>query len=125
MLKLVRSKNTGIIFVYELDGYKMKFKRKEIQIFYEPWLVSILEREFDPDYLKLVARILSFLNDESDEEPNELMYELQEMRMIFYNKYEKYLGPDIIKKYFKQINILKNELNFTTYKKEILSPRRR
>lgn len=125
MLKLVRSKNTGIIFVYELDGYKMKFKRKEIQIFYEPWLVSILEREFDPDYLKLVARILSFLNDESDEEPNELMYELQEMRMIFYNKYEKYLGPDIIKKYFKQINILKNELNFTTYKKEILSSRRR
>lgn len=125
MLKLVRSKNTGIIFVYELDGYKMKFKRKEIQIFYEPWLVSILEREFDPDYLKLVARILSFLNDESDEEPNELMYELQEMRMIFYNKYEKYLGLDIIKKYFKQINILKNELNFTTYKKEILSSRRR
>lgn len=125
MLKLVRSKNIGVIFVYELDGYKMKFKRKEIQIFYEPWLVSILEREFDPDYLKLVARILSFLNDESDEEPNELMYELQEMRMIFYNKYEKYLGPDIIKKYFKQINILKNELNFTTYKKEILSPRRR
>lgn len=125
MLNLVRSKNTGIIFVYELDGYKMKFKRKEIQIFYEPWLVSILEREFDPDYLKLVARILSFLNDESDEEPNELMYELQEMRMIFYNKYEKYLGPDIVKKYFKQINILKNELNFTTYKKEILSSRRR
>ena len=125
MLKLVRSKNIGVIFVYELDGYKMKFKRKEIQIFYEPWLVSILEREFDPDYLKLVARILSFLNDESDEEPNELMYELQEMRMIFYNKYEKYLGPDIIKKYFKQINILKNELNFTTYKKEILSSRRR
>lgn len=125
MLKLDRSKNTGMIFVYELDGYKMNFKKNEIEIFYEPWLLSILEKEFDPDYLKLVARILSFLNDESDEDPDELMYELREIRMIFYNKYEKYLGANVVKRYFKQINILRNELNLITYKKDILSSRKR
>lgn len=125
MLKLDRSKNSGTIFVYELDGYKMKFKKNYIEIFYEPWLKRILEKEFDPNYLKLVARILAFLNDESDEDGGELLYELQEMRMIFYNKYEKYLSKEVLKKYFKQINILKNELSFTINKKDVLSVRRR
>lgn len=53
------------------------------------------------------------------------MVELEEMTMIFYNKYAKYLSKDTIKKYLKKINILKNELNLYEYKKDILSSRRR
>ena len=42
-----------------------------------------------------------------------------------FDKYAKYLSKDTIKKYLKQINILKNELNLYEYKKDILSSRRR
>lgn len=125
MLKLDKSKNTGIIFIYDLVGYEFKIKKIYVYIFYEPWLIEILRKDFDPKYLKLVARIISFLNDETDDDANALMVELEEMTMIFYNKYAKYLSKDTIKKYLKQINILKNELNLYEYKKDILSSRRR
>ena len=111
MLKLDKSKNTGIIFIYDLVGYEFKINKIYVYIFYEPWLKEILKKDFDPEYLKLVARIISFLNDETDDDANALMVELEEMTMVFYNKYAKYLSKDTIKKYLKQINILKNELN--------------
>ena len=59
------------------------------------------------------------------DDANTLMVELEEMTMVFYNKYAKYLSKDTIKKYLKQINILKNELNLYEYKKDILSSRSR
>lgn len=125
MLKLDKSKNTGIIFIYDLVGYEFKIKKNSVYIFYESWLKEILKKDFDPEYLKLVAQIISFLNDETDDDASTLMLELEEMTMIFYNKYAKYLSKDTIKKYLKQINILKNELNLYEYKKDILSSRRR
>lgn len=125
MLKLDKSKNTGIIFIYDFVGYEFKIKKNFVYIFYEPWLKEILKKDFDPEYLKLVARIISFLNDETDDDSSVLMLELEEMTMVFYNKYAKYLSKDTIKKYLKQINILKNELNLYEYKKDILSSRRR
>lgn len=125
MLKLDKSKNTGIIFIYDLVGYEFKIKKNSVYIFYEPWLKEILKKDFDPEYLKLVSKIISFLNDETDDDASTLMLELEEMTMIFYNKYAKYLSKDTIKKYLKQINILKNELNLYEYKKDILSSRRR
>lgn len=125
MLKLDKSKNTGIIFIYDLVGYEFKIKKNSVYIFYEPWLKEILKKDFDPEYLKLVSKIISFLNDETDGDANALMVELEEMTMVFYNKYAKYLSKDTIKKYLKQINILKNELNLYEYKKDILSSRRR
>lgn len=125
MLKLDKSKNTGIIFIYDLVGYEFKINKIYVYIFYEPWLIEILRKDFDSEYLKLVARIISFLNDETDGDSSVLMLELEEMTMVFYNKYAKYLSKDTIKKYLKQINILKNELNLYEYKKDILSSRRR
>lgn len=125
MLKLDKSKNTGIIFIYELVGYEFKIKKNFVYIFYEPWLKEILKKDFDPEYLKLVSKIISFLNDETDGDSSTLMLALEEMTMVFYNKYAKYLSKDTIKKYLKQINILKNELNLYEYKKDILSSRRR
>ena len=125
MLKLDKSKNTGIIFIYDLVGYEFKIKKNIVYIFYEPWLKEILKKDFDPEYLKLVSKIISFLNDETDDDASTLMLELEEMTMVFYNKYAKYLSKDTIKKYLKQINILKNELNLYEYKKDILSSRRR
>lgn len=125
MLKLDKSKNTGIIFIYDLVGYEFKIKKNFVYIFYDPWLKEILKKDFDPEYLKLVSKIISFLNDETDGDSSVLMLELEEMTMIFYNKYAKYLSKDTIKKYLKQINILKNELSLYEYKKDILSSRRR
>lgn len=125
MLALDRSKNTGIIFIYDLVGYEFKIRKSVVYILYEPWLKEILKKDFDPDYLKLVARIISFLNDETDGDEGALMVKLEEITMIFYNKYAKYLSKDTIKKYLKQINILKNELTLYEYKKDILSSRRR
>lgn len=125
MLKLDKSKNTGIIFIYDLAGYEFKINKIYVYIFYEPWLKEILKKDFDPEYLKLVSKIISFLNDETDGDSSVLMLELEEMTMVFYNKYAKYLSKDTIKKYLKQINILKNELNLYEYKKDILSSRRR
>lgn len=124
MLKLDKSKNTGIIFIYDLAGYEFKIKKNFVYIFYEPWLKEILKKDFDPEYLKLVSKIISFLNDETDGDSSTLMLALEEMTMVFYNKYAKYLSKDTIKKYLKQINILKNELNLYEYKKDILSSRR-
>lgn len=108
-----------------LLGMNLKLRKFMFIFFYEPWLIEILKKDFDPEYLKLVARIISFLNDETDDDANALMVELEEMTMVFYNKYAKYLSKDTIKKYLKQINILKNELNLCEYKKDILSSRRR
>lgn len=125
MLKLDKSKNTGIIFIYDLVGYEFKIKKNFVYIFYDPWLKEILKKDFDPEYLKLVSKIISFLNDETDGDSSTLMLALEEMTMVFYNKYAKYLSKDTIKKYLKQINILKNELNLYEYKKDILSSRRR
>lgn len=125
MLKLDKSKNMGIIFIYDLVGYEFEIKKNFVYIFYEPWLKEILKKDFDPEYLKLVSKIISFLNDETDGDSSTLMLDLEEMTMVFYNKYAKYLSKDTIKKYLKQINILKNELNLYEYKKDILSSRRR
>lgn len=119
MLKLYHDKNTGIIFTYDLCGYKLKINKNLLEVYYDPWLRKVLEKEFDPDYFRLVAKIIAFLNDETDDDASALLKDLEEMRMIFYNKYEKYLSLSTIKKYLKQINILKNELNLVMYKKKI------
>ena len=46
MLKLDKSKNTGIIFIYDLVGYEFKIKKIYVYIFYEPWLIEILKKDF-------------------------------------------------------------------------------
>ena len=119
MLKLYHDKNTGIIFTYDLCGYKLKIKKNLLEVYYDPWLRKVLEKEFDSDYFRLVAKIIAFLNDETDDDASALLKDLEETRMVFYNKYEKYLSLSTIKKYLKQINILKNELNLVMYKKKI------
>lgn len=125
MFKLSPSKEKYTAFIYNLEGYKMKIKKNNIQVFYEPWLEKIVSDDFEPEYHKLVARILELLNDESDGDAAELLQLLEEIRMVFYHKYEKYLDPKIIKKYLRQINILKTELSLLTYKKEITTSRSR
>ena len=125
MFKLSPSKEKYTALLYNLEGYKMKIKKNSVQVFYQPWLEKIVSDDFEPEYHKLVARILEFLNDESDGDATELLQLLEEIRMVFYHKYEKYLDPKIIKKYLKQINILKTELSLQTYKKEMITPRSR
>lgn len=125
MFKLSPSKEKYTALLYNLEGYKMKIKKNSVQVFYQPWLEKIVSDDFEPEYHKLVARILEFLNDESDGDAAELLQLLEEIRMVFYHKYEKYLDPKIIKKYLKQINILKTELSLQTYKKEMITPRSR
>ena len=112
MLKLDKSKNTGIIFIYDLVGYEFKIKKIYVYIFYEPWLIEILKKDFDPEYLKLVARIISFLNDETDDEGADyVLGEIDRLASLVMGNYSKYLTKEYKNLIKNKLYMLKEEIN--------------
>ena len=73
---------------------------------------------YDKNYNDLISRILLFLDNDSSDDARDLLEELRAVRMILYNKYEKYLDKKTLNKYLFKIVLLKSELEQRVLKKE-------
>ena len=100
------------------DGYEIRIKKCNITIIKQEWINKLIRMLYDNTYDELLSRILLFLDDESSDDARDLLEELRAVRMILYNKYEKYLDKKTLNKYLFKIVLLKSELEKRVLKKE-------
>ena len=108
-------KLNDIIF---FDGYEIRIKKCNIAIVKREWINKLISMLYDKTYNDLINRILLFLDDDSSDDARDLLEELRSIRMILYNKYEKYLDKKTLNKYLFKIVLLKSELEKRVLKKE-------
>lgn len=110
-----RLKLNHIIF---FDGYEIKIKKCNLVIIKQEWINKLISMLYDKNYNDLISRILLFLDNDSSDDARDLLEELRAVRMILYNKYEKYLDKKTLNKYLFKIVLLKSELEQRVLKKE-------
>lgn len=108
-------KLNDIIF---FDGYEIKIKKCNLVIIKQEWINKLISMLYDKTYNNLISRILLFLDNDSSDDARDLLEELRTVRMILYNKYEKYLDKKTLNKYLFKIVLLKSELEQRVLKKE-------
>lgn len=108
-------KLNDIIF---FDRYEIKIKKCNLVIIKQEWINKLISMLYDKNYNDLISRILLFLDNDSSDDARDLLEELRAVRMILYNKYEKYLDKKTLNKYLFKIVLLKSELEQRVLKKE-------
>ena len=99
-------KLNDIIF---FDSYEIKIKKCNLVIIKQEWVNKLISMLYDKNYNDLISRILLFLDNDSSDDARDLLEELRAVRMILYNKYEKYLDKKTLNKYLFKIVLLKSE----------------
>lgn len=100
------------------DGYEIKIRKCNLVIIKQEWINKLISMLYDKNYNDLISRILLFLDNDSSDDARDLLEELRAVRMILYNKYEKYLDKKTLNKYLFKIVLLKSELEQRVLKKE-------
>ena len=100
------------------DGYEIKIRKCNLVIIKQEWVNKLICMLYDKNYNDLISRILLFLDNDSSDDARDLLEELRAVRMILYNKYEKYLDKKTLNKYLFKIVLLKSELEQRVLKKE-------
>ena len=93
-------KLNDIIF---FDGYEIKIKKCNLVIIKQEWVNKLISMLYDKNYNDLISRILLFLDNDSSDDARDLLEELRTVRMILYNKYERYLDKKTLNKYLFKI----------------------
>lgn len=118
MYKLTKSKEKYTITCYNTGKYyPLKIKKNNILLAKEEMINHLIRIKYLPEYNKLIAKILSFLEDDSNDDAGILLDELAHEREILFNLYEKYLTAEEKEYYLKNIRILANELRSRIYSK--------
>lgn len=102
-------KNEFSIIELEIEeGIKIPDKNKEyeIEIIDEKLKKSVVEKKFNKDYKKLIAKIL----EEDDNDDGEKVRVIDNYILYFERKYGKYLTKRDLNRYLKMLNMLKEEV---------------
>lgn len=95
----------------EYVGFNINIDKHKIILINQILIDKYIRFKYEPDFNKFVYNVISFLdNDPDSDNATLLLGELERERMVFLNKYEKYLSPKERDYFMKKIRLLANEL---------------
>lgn len=110
----------SVISIKELDGYKFKpksgngnyIKVNEVTIVDRVMIDKILSMKFDKSFKQLVALALRVINDEDadDAETEIVLDEVELVRQVLLNKYQKFLSYEKEQLFLKKLRLIENEI---------------
>lgn len=109
-----------VVSIHELEGYKFKPKSEngnyvkvsEVTIVDRVMIDKILSMKFDKSFKQLVALALRVINDEDadDAEAEIVLDEVELLRQILLNRYQKFLSYEKEQLFLKKLRIIENEM---------------
>ena len=109
----------------EYVGFNVSIDKHKIVLINQLLIDKYIKFKYEPDFNKFVYNVISFLeNDPDSDNASLLLGELERERMVFLNKYEKYLSPKERDYYMKKIRLLANELKQLSLTKTIFKSSR-
>ena len=108
--------------ILELYGYPTKIDKRNVIVYEQNLIDSLINNRFMPEFNKLVSKILIFLEENDGTDSDNATYLLEELSSLYnvlMNKYEKYLSSKEKRKFLKNINILTNELKIASRVKKM------
>ncbi len=110
----------SVVSIKELDGYKFKpksgngnyIKVNEVTIVDRVMIDKILSMKFDKSFKQLVALALRVINDEDadDAEAEIVLDEVELVRQVLLNKYQKFLSYEKEQLFLKKLRLIENEI---------------
>ena len=110
----------SVISIKELDGYKFKpkssngnyIKVNEVTVVDRVMIDKILSMKFDKSFKQLVALALRVINDPDadDAEAEIVLDEVELVRQILLNRYQKFLSQEKEQLFLKKLRIIENEM---------------
>lgn len=110
----------SVVSIRELDGYKFKpksgngnyIKVNEVTIVDRVMIDKILSMKFDKSFKQLVALALRVINDEDadDAEAEIVLDEVELVRQVLLNKYQKFLNYEKEQLFLKKLRLIENEI---------------
>lgn len=95
----------------EYVGFNINIDKHKIILINQILIDKYIRFKYEPDFNKFVYNVISFLDNDPDSDNAALLLgELERERMVFLNKYEKYLSPKERDYFMKKIRLLANEL---------------
>lgn len=95
----------------EYVGFNVSIDKHKIILINQILIDKYIKFKYEPDFNKFVYNVISFLDNDPDSDNAALLLgELERERMVFLNKYEKYLSPKERDYFMKKIRLLANEL---------------
>lgn len=109
-----------VVSISEIEGYKFRpklnkegyVKVSEVTIVDKVMIDKILTMKFNKNFKKLVALAMKVINDEesSDDEVRIVLDEVELIREILLNRYQKFLNHDKEQLFLKKLRLIENEL---------------
>ncbi len=110
----------SVIEIKDLGGYKFKprqgnnnlIKVNEVTIVDRVMIDKILSMKFDKSFKQLVALALRVINDEDadDAEAEIVLDEVELVRQVLLNRYQKFLSYEKEQLFLKKLRIIENEI---------------
>ena len=108
-----------VISMHEIEGYKFKpklnkdgyVKVSEVTIVDRVMIDKILTMKFNKSFKKLAALAMKVINDDdsSDDEVRIVLDEVELIREILLNKYQKFINHDKEQVFLKKLRLIENE----------------
>ena len=115
-----KHRDDSVVSIKELEGYKFKpksnngnyIKVKEVTVFDRVMIDRILSLKFDKSFKQLVALALRVINDEDadDAEAQVVLDEVELVRQVLLNRYQKFLSHEKEQLFLKKLRIIENEM---------------
>ncbi len=115
-----RHHDESIISMHDVDGYVFKpktksdsyIKVKEVKIVEPRMIDKILSMKFDKLFKQVVAMALTVINDEdaTDDDAEIVLDEVELVRQILLNRYQKFLNYEKEKLFLKKLRLIENEM---------------
>lgn len=115
-----KSKNDSVVSIQELDGYKFKpkmangkyLKVSEVTIVDRVLIDKILTIKFNKSFNKVARLAVKVINDDdaTDDDAAIVLDEVELVRQILLNRYQKFLNQEKEKLFLKKLRLIENEL---------------
>lgn len=115
-----KAKNDSVVSIEELDGYKFKPKTKngeylkvsEVTIVDRVLIDKILTIKFNKSFNKVARLAIKVINDDdsTDDDAAIVLDEVELVRQILLNRYQKFLNQEKEKLFLKKLRLIENEL---------------
>lgn len=115
-----KHRDESVVSINELEGYKFKpktdnknyIKVSEVTIVDGVMIDKILSMKFDKSFKQLVALALRVINDDDadDAEAEIVLDEVELLRQILLNRYQKFLSYEKEQLFLKKLRIIENEM---------------
>ena len=112
--------NETVVSINEINGYKFKpklnkdgyVKVNEVTIVDKVMIDKILTMKFNKSFKRVVALALKVINDDdaSEDDTRLVLDEVELVREILLNKYEKFIAHEKEKLFLKKLRLIENEL---------------